>query len=104
MLVDKLGQSVSNPNPAHDVSFLFTTPVLGQFPTESYAPLWPLIETTARGESFNRGVIFSPVVYYEFSRLRQTLCSKVEIERLEIMISVFSFTICLATLDALCIL
>lgn len=65
--LDKLGQSVSDPNPATtgDVSFLFIAPVLGQFPTDDYGRL---ITDNRHGKgTFNRNVIFRVVpVYYEF--------------------------------------
>lgn len=47
MLEDKLGQSVSDPNPAWDLSFLFTAPILDNLQTNTVR-IQSLIKTMAR--------------------------------------------------------
>lgn len=72
MLEDKLGQSVSDPNPAWDLSFLFTAPILDNLQA-NIARIRSLIKTMARGEPrchFHSFLLSLSRIFFLFFRMK----------------------------------
>lgn len=72
MLEDKLGQSVSDSNPAWDLSFLFTAPILDNLQA-NIARIRSLIKTMAREEPrchFHSSLLSLSRIFFYFSGWR----------------------------------